>query len=76
MVALPISRGDAQTRIKTKRGLQGFSERNEERPTREETRSHYFYITTGHAIIPIDAHPGTSPEIYPRRQVTLFINQK
>ena len=67
MVALPVSRGEAQTRIKTERGLQGFSERNRERPACEETRSHYLYITTGHAITPVEPYPGASAKIHPRR---------
>ena len=76
MVALPVSRGEAQARIKTERGVQGFPERNGERPTREETRTHYLYITARHAITPVEAHPGASAEIHPRRQVTLFTTQK
>ena len=73
MVALSVSSGEAQARIKTERDVRGLSERSrEKRPSREETRSHDLYIKTGHAITPVGYRPGASAEIYPRRQVTLL----
>lgn len=72
MVALSVSRGETQARVNTERGIQGFSERNRERPTREETGSYYLHITAGDAITPAESHSGASAEVYPRRQVTLF----
>ena len=69
MVALPVSSGEAQARIKTERDVRGLSERSREKPTeREETRSHDLDITTGHVVTPGGYRPGASAGIYPRRQ--------
>ena len=76
MVALPVSSGEAQARIKTEREVQGLPKRSGEKPPREETRSHGPYIATGHAITPLGSPLEASAEIHPRRQVTLCTTQK
>ena len=73
MAALSVRSGEAPARIKTECSVQGFSERSDEKPAGEETRFRDLSITTGHAIKPVDSHPGASAEVYPRRQATFSL---